>query len=371
MSNQYWFGEQRNQVKNAQDHGGELQRASLQSGLPISRITDFSSNLNPLGPPPGLLSYLCQGINSISCYPEPQARRLRDAIGKRMGLSPNRLVLGNGANDLLHFLLCWKKPSKALIPVPSFSEYYRAARLAGAQVEYIPLPPGQSLPVKEMGANLGRGDWLIIGNPQNPTGAMFARQKLKSLVHEARKRGAMILLDESFLPLTQRQEESLQNDEEENLWVVVSLTKCWSLPGLRLGYLVGPEEKVLPLQQEGDPWRVNALAQHGGLFCLQAGEHLQKARELIEEEKKYLRNRLTRGGLLHVFEGEANFLLVKVEVPGFQVEDLYHYLLQQGFLIRRGDNFQGLDEKYFRLAVRKREDNQKLVECLEDYLDLN
>lgn len=352
-------------------HGGDLLAASRESGLPPEEILDFSSNVNPLGPPPGLHSHLRRRLKTIINYPEPGAWSLREQLADFLGVDQERLMVGNGANDLLHSLLLWQRPRQVVLPAPTFSEYARAARLAGAEVKQVYQPPGETLQVKEIEKELEEKDWLVLCNPNNPTGRLFPRREIEPLVQAAGQKSASVLVDESFLPLTGREEESLRNAEELNsrLWVLLSLTKLWALPGLRLGCLAGPEKEVQSINSLGDPWRVNTLAREAGLFCLQQEDYLGKTLDLLKKERKYLQRGLERAGKFEVYRGEANFLLIRGVEENFRASDLRSFLIKRGLLIRQADNFYGLDSRYFRLAVRRRRENRRLLQGIEEYLN--
>jgi len=350
-------------------HGGDVERVARDMGVPASKILDFSSNVNPLGPPPGLLNHLRAYLNQLNRYPEPQAREFRAVLAKTLGISVSRLLPGNGANDLLHLLFLWHRPRRVLLPAPSFSEYRRAAQLAGAEIDYFPLPPDLTLDQGQVEERLTKGDWLVLCNPHNPTGTLYSRNQVDSLLELAQARKATVLLDESFMSLSGCPQESLQQEQVDNLWVVVSLTKCWALPGLRLGYALGPEPEVQQLLRWGDPWRVNLLAQQAGLFCLERQEgYLSKTLDLLTREREYIHDYLQASGSFKIYPSQVNFMLARGEASGFHVEDLYDMLIQKGILIRRADNFKGLDHRYFRLAVRQRRENRLLIKAINEYV---
>ncbi len=349
-------------------HGGDLKRALRRFDLDQNRLLDFSSNINPLGPPPGLLAHLRRVLPEITAYPTPQARELREALSAYFHVPPSSLMVGNGANELIHLLMLWKRPQRVLVPAPTFSEYERAALLCGARVERFPLPPGEPLDAEAVGAKLGNGDLVVVCNPGNPTGTLYRQAELTVLMRNAEERGAAVMVDESFIPLTGHPEESVRGWVGEHLWVVQSLTKLWGLPGLRLGCLIGPEKELGELTRLGDPWRVNLLAQEAGTYCLQHDGYLGQALALVERERLYLTRRLRAMGCFQVFDGAANYLLVRGLDPQFQVEVFAHRLAARGVLVRRADNFHGLNERYFRIAVRKRAENRRLLDEIKCFL---
>ncbi|MDY6827403.1 MAG: threonine-phosphate decarboxylase CobD [Bacillota bacterium] len=349
-------------------HGGDLSRA-LSRWNPGVDLLDFSSNINPCGPPSGLLTHLHRELDRITAYPVPQARELRKVLAGYLGVPVSRLLLGNGATELIHLLTLWRKPQKVLVPAPSFSEYRRAACLAGAEVEEYPLPPGEEFVSLPPVINIERGDLVVFCNPNNPTGQLYSRRTLLSLADTVKDRRSELLLDESFIPLSGREEESLRHREGGGLWIVLSLTKLWSLPGLRLGCLIGPEENIGELTRWGDPWRVNSLAQAAGLYCLKQESFLKKSLEIIGKERSFMKQNLRESGHFKVFEGAANYLLLQGLDFSFDAADLQAYLAKRGLLIRRADNFSGLDKTYFRIAVLRRHDNLRLLRGIDNWFE--
>jgi threonine-phosphate decarboxylase len=311
---------------------------------------------------------LIKHIDDICRYPTPQARYFRAALAGYLGLPEEQLLIGNGANELIHLFFLWRRPRRALIPCPAFSEYARAARLAGAEVEYFSLPLEAAFDKSCVDRRLVAADLLVCCSPNNPTGYLYHGEALREIIKEAGEKGVTVLLDESFLPLTGKATaKSMATAGYDNLWVVASLTKLWALPGLRLGYLCGPREEVKSLTQNGDPWRVNALAQRAGLYCLAAEGYLEESVALIKREREYLIEHLQEMREISVFPGEANFLLLKGEKDGFSSAALCHKLASRGILIRNAANYPGLDNRYFRIAVLQRGKNGRLLEELHNF----
>lgn len=327
-------------------------------------MLDFSSNVNPLGPPAGLIEHLAGLLPEMGVYPLPQARLLREALARFLSLQSSRILVGNGASELIHLLVLWRRPRRVIVPAPTFSEYERAARLAGAAVEYYSLYPGRETPPEEVAARLRPGDLLVFCNPNNPTGILYPRKHLELLAGAASRLGAEMLVDESFIFLCADEEQSLRHYESPALWVVASLTKLWCLPGLRLGFLLGEEKALSPLGRLGDPWRVNSLAQEAGLYCLEKEAYREASLALIKTQRSFLREGLQAGEAFTVYPGAANYLLVRARDSRFRVSSFQDCLAREGFLIRRADNFPRLDERYFRVAVRLPEENRALLEAV-------
>ncbi|RJX24730.1 MAG: aminotransferase class I/II-fold pyridoxal phosphate-dependent enzyme [Dethiobacter sp.] len=352
-------------------HGGDLQAAALEFGIRAEDFCDFSSNINPLGPPQGLEEELKQHLGWDLCrYPTPQARDFRCSLARHLDLPEERLLLGNGASELIHLFFLWLRPRNAYIPAPSFSEYERAARIGGARIIRYPLHPGALLDPDAMVKQLSGPGALVFCNPNNPTGSFIPPDSLEEIIRESGKKEIDVLVDESFFSLTGRpSSESFSRHKSANLWVVTSLTKLWALPGLRLGYLYGSGKKFEELTRNGDPWRVNALAQRAGLYSLGDSNYLRRTLELIREEKEYLWREFKGIQGLMVFWGEANFFLLRGEKSGFSSTGLYRFMASRGILIRNAANFPFLDDRYFRVAVRCRNENIRLLDGLRQYFD--
>ncbi|MEW5920106.1 MAG: threonine-phosphate decarboxylase CobD [Bacillota bacterium] len=350
-------------------HGGDLLAAALEFGIRAEDFCDFSSNINPLGPPQGLVDELKQHLEWDLCrYPTPQARDFRSALAGHLDVPEERLLPGNGASELIHLFSLWHRPPQVFIPSPTFSEYERAARIAGAGVKRIPLYPGTLPDPRAVLKELSGPGLLVICNPNNPTGSIIPADSMEEIVRDAGKKEIDVLVDESFFPLTGKSaHESLCGRDYANLWVVTSLTKLWALPGIRLGYLYGSGKKFAALTRNGDPWRVNALAQRAGLYCLGDKDYLRKSLALILEEKDYLRQAFKNFEELVVFPAAANFFLLRCEKSGFSSATLYRFLAARGILIRNAANFPYLDDRYFRVTVRCRADNNRLLEGLRQY----
>lgn len=356
------------QINDYGGHGGGLLAAARLFQREPSEFIDFSSNINPLGPPPGLLEHLQDHLAEITRYPVPGAALLRENLAERFNLPENRLLIGNGANELIHLLFLYLRPKTVLLPVPTFSEYARAAHLAGALVKPI-VSFREAAPVFSALIRQLRGvDFLVLCNPNNPTGLYLPPDEVMEILSEAKLQNVTVLVDESFFPfIAQPQGQSITASDFENLWTVTSLTKIWALPGLRLGALAGPTPAVMSISEYGDPWRVNSLAQLAGLYCLQHPEHEKKTVAFVSRERAYLFKNLAGIPGLTVFPGQCNFLLLRGERGDFKASLLYRFLGRRGILIRVAENFTGLDHRYFRIAVRLRRENTLLLEALAEY----
>lgn len=350
-------------------HGGNVWLAEQTYGIPTQRLVDFSANINPLGPSPRATLAVLGALEHIKYYPEPQAETLRCELASLWGLSVDRLILGNGAAELIYALGQQLTPRRVLLPVPTFSEY--GASFAAREQIPILLDRHQhfTLRPEKLYSLLQPEDLLIICNPNNPTGQLIKKDELRDLLDYTKARGTWVMLDEAFMDFVQPQQSLLEEmSAYPNLIIVRSLTKIFALPGLRLGYLAAAPQIINKLANSLPPWRVNVLAQAAGLASLQDQAYLNQTLALVNQQRQYLGNGLGAIPGLRPLPAAANFILVDCRDTGYTATAIKDYLAPQGILLRLCHDFQGLNEHYFRVAVRTEEENIKLLKNLQRFL---
>ena len=172
-------------------------------------------------------------------------------------------------------------------------------------------------------------------------------------------------MDEAFGDFVEGM-ESLTVGRPENVIVLLSLTKVYAIPGLRLGCAVADPSVVRKIRRVQPPWSVNTIAQAVGEAALRDIDYVERSRRLVREQRLSLGAELKSIPGLTVYPGTANFLLIKIDRKGFDAGLLAQRLLQDGIAIRVCDNFQGLDKRFFRVAVRTSEENRRLCELSEE-----
>lgn len=340
-------------------HGGQVYDANGRLNFKL----DFSANINPLGLPFSVLETLIENLDGVVHYPDPSATELKKALSLRYEVPIENLVLLNGAAEFFYLYCNVVKPKKILIPVPSFSEYERAALSTGAEVEYLFLREEDNFELDAEKISAEKFDCVIIGRPNNPTGNIISLDAIKKISAVTK-----ILVDESFidfLPI-----ESAREIVNEKISVVQSLTKIFAIPGLRLGFAVVERYLASKLNFAKDVWNVNFLAQKAGVAALADREFLRETWNWLEVEKKYFTANLLELPQVKVFEPTVNFVLIKfssIELANFVVEKLR----AEKILVRSCGNFAGLDERFIRLAIRLRTENDllfyKLRKILEEF----
>ena len=354
-------------------HGGNLKVASEKYGFEQRQFVDFSANINPLGPSPKAMLAMTEGLSSITAYPDPDCRELSAALAGFLHIPMENILFGNGATELIYLLVDVFKYKKALVTAPTFSEYGLAVLSRGGEVSEILLSEKNnfSLPVEEIIAYLPSAEILFLCNPNNPTGALCSKEDIIRIVDAARDCSCMVIVDEAFMDFVAEKDnysvihEALYRD---NLIVLYSLTKYFGIPGLRLGTAIATQKVIERLKAAKDPWSVNSLAQIAGVHSLSDDEYIKNTKALVTEEREFLFNALQKVSGIKVYPGVANYLLLNIEATKYPSRVFVEQLGRRGVLVRDCASFTGMGSSYLRVAVKKREDNLKLVNAFEAFL---
>lgn len=359
-------------VKGKPAHGGNVWAASQKWGIPPEEFLDYSANINPLGPSPKAIKAIQDNIGLLSHYPEPTGESFKVCLGRFFNMPVANMVLGNGGAELIYLAgrMFYKK--RILLLAPTFSEYGEG--IENPNIIRIGLQPEDAfmLPTEEIIHTMERDDLIFIGNPNNPTGTIFPKKELKKILEAALDKKAYVVVDEAFIDFLGDDSYSVRYwvEDYKNLIVVGSLTKFFAIPSLRLGYAVVAEETARKMEYLLPTWRVNTFALLAGEASINDEEYMQKTLTFVKEEREFLASQLRLFKGLKVYSGAANYILVNGEGFGLTSEELQERLGPYGILIRKCTSFFNLSPYYFRLAVRKREENIRLLETLKKVVDI-
>jgi threonine-phosphate decarboxylase len=347
-------------------HGGNVFAVARSLGVSPEDILDFSASINPLGPPPGVREAVASAFDRLGHYPDNGSRELAAALARSLGCEPGSVCVGNGSTELIHLLPRLVPGERALLIAPTFSEYAGALRQAGWAYDWFVLSgeDGFQLPLDAVREALAKGYGLLfLCNPGNPTGRLYGKEEVAALLNICRSTGTLLVVDEAFIDF--RGEASVQSLVIESGAGVVlrSMTKFYAIPGLRLGYALAAEPLAARLAELRMPWSVNTLAQAAGLAALADDGHAGRTLAWLAEEREFLFAGLTSLPGMRVWPGAANYLLARLD-GGMTAAQLQERLLPERILIRDCANFHGLDGRYFRVAVRTREEDERLLATL-------
>jgi len=328
-------------------------------------VIDFSASINPLELPKGVRGVLSRAHESIIHYPDPEAKSLTTAIAGYLNICEENILAGNGSMELIYLIVQALKPRTTAILVPTFSEYERAARCANSKIYFIELNEKKGFMPQAPCPD--RQDLLFLCNPNNPTGNLI----LEDPSAVKRYNAGLIVVDESFMDfLGDERKRTLlrQATRSRNIIVLRTFTKFFALAGLRIGYLVAHKDLIRKLKACRIPWSVNALSQEAGEAALRDKNYINKTRLLVEKERNFLLKGLNAIGGLKPYPSVANFILVKIGRGRMSAACLKEKLIRRGILIRDCANFRGLNDRYFRVAVRSRTENLKLLAALRQVI---
>lgn len=325
-------------------------------------IANFSSNVWFGGKSEDLKQQLFKNWDNIHSYPEASAESLVNALANDLDINSNQIIATNGATEAFYLIAqCYSKSNSSII-IPTFSEYEDACRVNKHKLFYINWSELNSKTTFENGL-------VWICNPNNPNGNILQNNELDEMLKLNPK--SIFVVDEAYIDFTDQIKSCIDLlDEHQNLIIVKSLTKNFSIPGLRLGYLISNKALVQNIQFYKAPWTVNSLAIEAGKFLLANKiDFLPPVNYYKSETKKFIENIEKIPGF-KIHASKTSFFLVEIEK--LSAFDLKKFLISNfGILIRDAANFRGLNSSFFRLATQTDEKNQLLIDALTQWSKLN
>jgi threonine-phosphate decarboxylase len=317
-------------------HGGTIKQHLEKTGC---ASLDFSASLNPFPPamdwnfPPSLLDH----------YPDDDYLQLKEVIGRLFHRDVEEIAVGNGSIELIRSFcqVIFRNRGSARVDDPTFGEYIMSVQLAGGHLMKEGEIPSAA----------------FLCNPNNPTGLLVKKKDISILLKSYAEQGTCMFLDEAFIELSDPR-ESLVTNRGPHLCILRSLTKCFSVPGLRFGYAFADPDLVRALEVYRSPWSVNAFAEHFAIQAFKKYHELAESRRKIGIERNFLVKSLNELDFT-VTPSSANFILADT---GKDVAGLCNALIRHGVLVRDCTSF-GLPNS-IRISVRTRTENQSLVEAL-------
>ncbi|OLN29667.1 Cobyric acid synthase [Desulfovibrio sp. DV] len=349
-------------------HGGNLRALAAAGGRDPADILDASASINPLGPPPWLRDVISAAVSDLVHYPDPDATALINAAAARYGAPASHFVAGNGTSELLFTLPRCTGLARAVIPSPAYADYATACHKAGMDVRRLPGSEldGFALHIDRVEAVLRSPSMVVIASPANPTGALANVADIVALAD--RHPQSLFVVDEAFADFVP-DFASLAGDRPHNVAVLLSLTKSFAVPGLRLGLLAASPDLADWVRRSLPPWSVGTLAQAVGIRALADADYLEASRRALPPLREALAAGLAALGLT-VFPSAANFLLARLSLTGPNAPEVCRRMLaEHGVALRDCSNFSGLTDRYLRIAVRPPAETRRILDGLAAVLD--
>lgn len=346
-------------------HGGDIYKYNKD-------LIDFSSNINPLGVPESFKKALVENINDFTKYPDIEYKGLLNNLSKYLKVDQRYIVPGNGAVDIIYKVIEALKFEQVYGIAPTFSEYRRGAERIGINYsdlhcydEEFQLKDGSILI-----ASIKKNSILILCNPNNPTGTLIAKEKIRALLDHMKEINSFLVMDEAFIEFTGDCREYSCMDliyEYDNLFIIRAATKFFGMPGLRLGYGISSNEAVLEkIKALMEPWSINTAAVIASEVIFKDRDYINNSIGWIEKEREAFKEKLQTIKGIKSYNSMANFFLVRSLNKSLDAFTLKEKLIEKGFLIRVPKGFSNLTPYDFRIAIKDGESNRKLAESLRD-----
>lgn len=339
-------------------HGGNIHKFTHE-------VYDFSANLNPFGMPEELKMAIIENLDRYESYPDPYSIELKVAISRYHRVPGENICCGNGAADVIFRIAAAFKPKKGLIVAPTFSEYGESLSSVNCPIDYFLLKEEDDYRLSEGLCDTirtGNYDIMFLCNPNNPTGILIEKEKIIEIATACRDSGTRMILDECFIDFVFEEDKySIMNRilEFPNVIILKSFTKMFAMAGIRLGYCVcGSVSDREAIENSMQTWSVSTVAAKTGIAAMNLEGFEEKTKVYVEKERAFLIPALRKLGF-KVYDSMTNYIFFK---SGFSLDE---ELLKENILIRNCSNYYGLNEGYYRIAVRTAEENQKIVEVLE------
>lgn len=351
------------------EHGGNVYEARKR--LDKKSIIDYSANINALGMSENGIDAYYDALAGVRDYPDPHCTALCETIAEVYQVEKEVVVPGNGAIELMHRVALALMLSDIVIVGPTFVEYERAFKnaqttchfyLSTAETAYH-----SNLESVFQFAIEKQAKAIVLCNPNNPIGNLYDRDDVLELLRKCADTGIWLLYDEAFMDFA-KEAASLMNQivTHDQLVVFRSFTKFYAIPGLRCGCLMTSNE---PLRQKLKayeiPWGINQVAQDVTVASLRDRHYYERTNAYFDDESDRIYHAYNQLDSLIVYQPTANYLYFeeKNSTHGALVE----FLENKGMLIRHCNNYVGLGVNGYRLAIKKRQENDVLFEAIKEY----
>jgi len=348
-------------------HGGNLSEFAKRYGKKENEIIDFSSNVNPLPLPASLVRTYREGIHELVRYPEPYSESFSAQVANFFSVPLERVAVGNGSMALLAGAIRILAPSSALLVEPCFGEYRRLLELQGTDILSATLSAEEDFkfPFPAILEALEEIELLVLGHPNNPTGTALLREEIEQLLGEARRKNVFVIVDEAFSDWVPEISVIQNAGHLDGFLVVRSMTKFFALAGIRSGFAIGPETLIDNMKKQEGPWGCNRLSQKLSAAALADISFQEESRRWLRDERVWLYETLQKFGMFRTIPSLANFLLVQSEKS---LDGFFDFLGSRGIYVRSLQDFSGLDDSYFRVAIRTRRDNEYLIRVINEWI---
>ena len=298
----------------------------------------------------------------VNRYPDPQQRSLKSELAKLKGISAEKILLGNGSDEVLDLLFrafCEPKQDNVITLPPTYGMYKVLANINDVENREVLLTSAFEPDVEEILQKVDENTKMIfLCSPNNPTGNSFSEEKVLKILENFK---GLTIIDEAYIDFSEKQSWMKQLEKFDNLVVTQTLSKAFGMAGIRLGICYASEEIIQILNRIKPPYNVNELTQLRAYNRVLVPEKIKSEVADILKEREILHKELLEVNFVEkVYPSDANFILAKVD----DATQRYNELLGQGIVIRNRTT-QPLCENTLRFTVGTSEENKKLIAALK------
>ena len=335
----------------------------------------YDINCNPLGVPESVTRAIIENIDSIGRYPDVYYEPLKSAIASYAGCAPEYLVTGSGSSDLLRLFVALLTPKKALLPIPSAMDYEHVLSVYGCDIDFYELDINKDyqLDMDDFITRLSpEYDIVILGNPNNPTSQSVSREDIEKLAKACQEYDIFLLLDEMYIEFTENYESrtaiSLVNTYE-NMVILRSVSKFFSVPGLRLAYAVmNNETNMAIINMTATPNSISCLTAAACTAMLEDTSYIRESHSRIFTERNLIYSAMSTNKNLRLFKPSANFVLMQILKEDVTAKSLLAHCNMKGIVLRNCEDFHGLDSHFVRFSIMNPMQNDLMVNTILDLL---
>lgn len=350
------------------NHGANLYDLSSQYGFSKEDIMDFSSNINPFGSSKLAKEYIVNNIDKVSVYPDPEYLELKTSISNYCNCSIDNILLGSGATELISSFIKTINPKKALILSPAYSEYEKELSKIKCNITkyFSKKEYNFTINIDNLIEIINKNNYelIIICNPNNPTGFTFSKNEIEKILNNT---NSFVMVDETYIEFTNTSIYSSTSlvDKYDNLFVIRGTSKFFSTPGIRLGYgLISNYKVMYEMNSNLDLWNINIFASMMGEVMFNDNKFIENTYSLMTKERDYLVNELSKFTDLKIYNSQGNFILCEIKSKSITAKGVREKLIHKRIIIRDCVSFDGLDEYFFRVCILKPEENKLLIDNL-------
>lgn len=335
----------------------------------------YNANLNPMGAPQSVTKAMADYADAVIRYPDSYYPALKDSIATYTGSKSEHIILGSGSSDLLRQYVTLLAPKKAMVLVPSYTEYETVLNTFGCEIEYYELSEESDFQfdIADFVGHLDSSiDLIILGNPNNPTSQLISRDDMETMAEVCKELDTFLLIDEMYIEFVDKYQDVTcvpLVESYDNLAVLRSCSKFFAVPGLRLAYAMTSNQQLLDMSKLiSAPNPVSSITAAVCTEMFKDKKYIKESQSQIYTERNLIFSAMSTNKNVKLFKPSANYMLVKILKDDVSAGQIAAHCNLKGIVIRNCENIRGLSDKYIRFCFMKPSQNDLLVNTILELL---